>query len=86
MRIGLVGYDGPGRLLQAPLIASIPGAQLVGVVTSSPVQGAELSRVYPGVTGHADMAGLIAAGVDSLVIATPLGDCLLYTSPSPRDS
>lgn len=74
MRIGLVGYDGPGRLLQAPLIASTPGAQLVGVVTGSSAQGAELSRAYPGVTYHADMAGLIAAGVDSLVIATPLGE------------
>lgn len=74
MRIGLVGYDGLGRLLQAPLIASTPGVQLVGVVTVSPAQHAELTKAYPGVTGHPDLAGLIAAGVDSLVIATPLGE------------
>lgn len=74
MRIGLVGYDGLGRLLQAPLIASTPGAQLVGVVTGSTAPCAELSRAYPGVACHPDVAGLIAAGVDSLVIATPLGE------------
>lgn len=74
MRIGLVGYDGIGRLLHAPLIASIPGAQLVGVVTASSTQRAELARDHPGVACHADLASLIAAGVDSLVIATPLGE------------
>jgi len=74
VRIGLVGYAGLGRLLQAPLIASTPGAQLVGVVCGSPAQHAELTRAYPGVVGHPDLGSLIAAGVDSLVIATPLGE------------
>lgn len=74
MRIGLVGYDGIGRLLHAPLIASTPGAQLVGVVTASSTQRTELARDHPGIACHADLASLIAARVDSLVIATPLGE------------
>jgi len=70
----LVGYDGSGCLLHAPLIASTPGAQLAGVVITAPAQCAELARAHPGVACHAELAGLIAAGVDSLVIAAPLGE------------
>ena len=35
---------------------------------------------------HVVNAGLLATGQQSLVPCTPYGCCLLYTSPSPRDS
>ena len=49
MRIGLVGYGHGGRFFHAPLIATLPGATFVGVVTRSPERRQQLSTDLPGV-------------------------------------
>lgn len=72
MRIGLVGYGKGGRYFHAPLIASLPGAHFVGVVTRSPERRLELSQDYPKVLAFDSLAALVANGVDAVVISTPL--------------
>jgi predicted dehydrogenase len=72
MRIGLVGYGKGGRYFHAPLIASLPGANFVGVVTRSPERRLELAQDYPKVVAFDSLAALVANGVDAVVISTPL--------------
>ena len=49
MRIGLVGYGKGGRYFHAPLIASLPGATFVGVVTRLAERRQELAQDCPQV-------------------------------------
>ncbi|OLF54672.1 Gfo/Idh/MocA family oxidoreductase [Pseudomonas chlororaphis] len=72
MRIGLVGYGHGGRHFHAPLLASLPGARFVGVVTLSAERRRLLAAEHPGVQAFDSLEALIAAGVDALVISTPL--------------
>ncbi|MEB0040859.1 MULTISPECIES: Gfo/Idh/MocA family oxidoreductase [unclassified Pseudomonas] len=72
MRIGLVGYGKGGRYFHAPLIASLPGASFVGVVTRSPERRLELAQDYPNVLAFDTLAALVGNGVDAVVISTPL--------------
>ncbi|GAB7527880.1 Gfo/Idh/MocA family oxidoreductase [Pseudomonas sp. 3A(2025)] len=72
MRIGLVGYGKGGRFFHAPLIASLPEATFVGVVTRSPERRQELARDYPQVQAFDSLSELVAAGVDVVAISTPL--------------
>ena len=61
VRIGLVGYGFGGRHFHAPLIASVAGCVLAGVVTRSPVRRAEVAEDHPGVPVFDSVAGLIEA-------------------------
>lgn len=72
MRIGLVGYGRGGRVFHAPLLASLSNATWVGVVTRSPERRAQLAADYPGVAAYDNLAQLVAAGVDAVVISTSL--------------
>ena len=72
MRIGLVGYGKGGRYFHAPLIASLPGATFVGVVTRSAQRRQELAQDYPQTRAFDSLADLIVAGVDAVAISTPL--------------
>jgi predicted dehydrogenase len=72
MRIGLVGYGHGGRFFHAPLINGLPGATFVGVVTRSPERRALLAAEHPGVPAFDSIGQLVEAGVDVLVISTPL--------------
>lgn len=72
MKIGLIGYGKGGRYFHAPLIASLPGATFAGVVTRSPERRQDLRNDYPKVPAFDSLADLVAAGVDALVISTPL--------------
>lgn len=72
MRIGLVGYGHGGRHFHAPLIASLPGATFVGVVTLSAERRQLLAAEHPGVRAFDSIEQLVAAGIDGLVISTPL--------------
>ena len=72
MRIGLVGYGKGGRYFHAPLIASLPGATFVGVVTRSPERRRELAQDHPNVAAFDTLAELVASGIDAVVISTPL--------------
>lgn len=72
MRIGLVGYGHGGRFFHAPLIATLPGATFVGVVTRSPERRQQLAADQPGVKAFASIGQIVEAGVDVLVISTTL--------------
>ena len=72
MRIGLVGYGKGGRYFHATLIAGLQGASFVGVVTRSPERRLEVASDHPGVATFESLADLVAAGVDVVVISTPL--------------
>lgn len=72
MRAGLVGYGKGGRYFHATLISSLPGATFAGVVTRSPERKQEVVNDHPGVATFDTLAELVAAGVDVVVISTPL--------------
>ena len=69
LQVGLIGYGYAGKTFHAPLIASVPGLQLVAVASSD---AAKVHADWPDVTVHATPAELIArADIDLVVIATP---------------
>jgi predicted dehydrogenase len=72
MKIGLVGYGKGGRYFHAPLIASLPGATFAGVVTRSPERRQELNKDYPKVPAFDTLADMVAAGIEAVVVSTPL--------------
>jgi predicted dehydrogenase len=72
MRIGLVGYGKGGRYFHAPLIASLPDATFVGVVTRSLERRLELAKDHPGAAAFDSLADLVAAGIDAVAISTPM--------------
>ncbi|EJN24354.1 putative dehydrogenase, partial [Pseudomonas sp. GM79] len=72
MRIGLVGYGHGGRFFHAPLISSLPAATFVGVVTRAAERRQLLATEHPGVPAFDSIGQLVEAGVDVLVISTPL--------------
>ncbi|MBC3956027.1 Gfo/Idh/MocA family protein [Pseudomonas triticifolii] len=72
MRAGLVGYGKGGRYFHATLISSLPGATFVGVVTGSPERKQQVSHDHPGVPTFDTLAQMVSAGVDVVVISTPL--------------
>ncbi|MFI6758436.1 Gfo/Idh/MocA family oxidoreductase [Micromonospora sp. NPDC050417] len=71
VRFGLVGYGFGGRYFHAPLIASAPGCELVGVVTTNPSRRDELARDRPGTAAYDSLAALVEAGVEAVAISTP---------------
>jgi predicted dehydrogenase len=72
VRIGLVGYGFGGRYFHTPLIEGAPGCELAGVVVRSEPRRTELAQERPDLAVYADLAGLAAAGVDAVVVTTPL--------------
>jgi predicted dehydrogenase len=72
MRIGLVGYGKGGRFFHAPLISSLPGVTFVGVVTRSAERRQQLAIDHPGVQAFDTLAQLVAAGIEAVVVSTPL--------------
>jgi predicted dehydrogenase len=72
VRIGLVGYGHGGRFFHSPLIERAPECELAAVATRSPDRRAELQKDHPGVPVYDDLAGLAGAGVDAVVISTPV--------------
>ena len=71
VRIGLVGYGFGGRYFHAPLLASAPGCDFAGVVTTSAARRAELAREHPGVRAYDSLEALAADGVSAVAISTP---------------
>jgi predicted dehydrogenase len=68
VRYGLVGYGSGGRIFHAPLIASTPEIEFVGVVTRSPERRAQLPE---GVLAYDSIADLAAAGAQAVTVTTP---------------
>jgi predicted dehydrogenase len=73
VRIGLVGYGFGGRTFHAPLIASTPDLELVGVVTTNAERIASLAVDHPGVPALTDLQAVVDAGADAVVISTSTG-------------
>src|SRR4051794_40895988 len=72
VRIGLVGYGKGGRFFHAPLIGHAEGCVLGGVVVRSPERRAALAADLPEVPVTGSLAELADAGVDAVVVTTPL--------------
>jgi predicted dehydrogenase len=72
VRFGLVGYGLGGRVFHAPLLASAPDVDFMGVVTRSPDRRAELAKHHPGVPAYDSLADLAAAGAQAVAISTPM--------------
>ena len=68
MKIGLLGYGFGGRVFHAPLIASAPSCDFLGVVVRDPAKRAELPD---GLAGFASLQELAAAGADAVAISAP---------------
>jgi predicted dehydrogenase len=73
VRIGVVGYGLGGRSFHAPLIASAPELELVGVVTTNAERRAQLATDHPGVAALDDLAALVAAGAEAVAISSTTG-------------
>jgi predicted dehydrogenase len=73
VRIGLVGYGLGGRAFHAPLIASAPELDLVGVVTTSEDRRAQLAEDHPGVAAVDDLRSLVDAGAEAVAISSTTG-------------
>ena len=71
VRFGLVGYGFGGRYFHAPLIASAVGCELTAVATRSADRRALVGRQHPDAVVVDDLAGLVAAGAEALVVSTP---------------
>jgi len=71
VRFGLVGYGFGGRFFHAPLLASAPECELLGVVTSSPERRALVTSEHPGVATFGSLAELRDAGAEAVAISTP---------------
>ena len=69
LRVGLVGYGFAGQTFHAPVLASVPGLELVAVASSKPER---VRADWPGVAVEPDAAVLCARDdVDLVVIAAP---------------
>ncbi|MEH1127787.1 Gfo/Idh/MocA family protein [Micromonospora sp. CPCC 206061] len=71
VRFGLVGYGFGGRYFHAPLLATAPGVDFVGVVTRSAQRRAELAGDRPEVPAFDSLSALAAAGAQAVAISTP---------------
>jgi predicted dehydrogenase len=71
VRFGLVGYGFGGRYFHAPLIASAVECELTAVATRSADRRALVGREHPDAVVVDDLAGLVAAGVEAVVVSTP---------------
>jgi predicted dehydrogenase len=70
LRVGIAGYGLAGSVFHAPLVATTPGMQLVGIVTRDPARAKQADADHPGVTVVPDIDALLALGIDLLVVAT----------------
>ncbi|RBY83959.1 Gfo/Idh/MocA family oxidoreductase [Blastococcus sp. TF02A-26] len=71
VRVGLVGYGFGGRWFHAPLLASAPEIDLLGVVTNSPERRALVAADHPGLDTFGSLEELAAAGAEAVAISTP---------------
>ncbi|MFG2000334.1 Gfo/Idh/MocA family protein [Spirillospora sp. NPDC048911] len=70
VRIGLAGYGFGGRYFHAPLLASAPECDFLGVVTSSPERRDQVARELDR-PAYGSLAELAAAGAEAVAISTP---------------
>lgn len=71
VRFGLVGYGFGGRWFHAPLLASAPEVDFLGVVTTSPERRALVAADHPGLATFDSLEELVAAGAEAVAVSTP---------------
>lgn len=71
VRVGLVGFGFGGRYFHAPLLASAPECQFLGVVTTSRERRREFGERFPDRTTFDSLEQLAAAGAEAVTISTP---------------
>jgi predicted dehydrogenase len=71
VRFGLVGYGFGGRWFHAPLLASAPEIEFLGVGTTSSERRALVAEEHPGVALFDSLEDLVAAGAEAVAISTP---------------
>jgi predicted dehydrogenase len=71
VRFGLVGYGFGGRYFHAPLLASAPECEFLGVVTTSAQRRELLGREHPGAATFGSLQELVDAGAEAVSISTP---------------
>jgi len=67
VRVGLVGFGLGGKVLHAPVIASVEGMQLAAVVERSTNSAAER---YPGIAVHRSLDAMLADPTPDLIVLT----------------
>jgi predicted dehydrogenase len=70
VRIGLAGYGFGGKYFHAPLLASTPDCEFLGVVTTSPERREQVAREL-GRPTYASLEELARAGAEAVAISTP---------------
>lgn len=68
--MGIAGYGLAGRIFHAPLVDSVDGLELVGIVTRDPERAARAAAAYPRAE-VVDSVESLWGRIDLLVIATP---------------
>jgi predicted dehydrogenase len=73
VRVALIGYGLAGSVFHAPLISSVPGLHLAGVVTGNPGRQESARSRYPHarILDHADQVWETAGSYDLAVVAAP---------------
>jgi predicted dehydrogenase len=71
VRFGLVGYGFGGRWFHAPLLASAPEVEFLGVVTTSSERRDLVAEEHPDVSLYDSLQDLAAAGAEAVAISTP---------------
>jgi len=71
VRVGLAGYGFGGRYFHAPLIASAPECEFVGVVTRSRERRGELAKEHPYTRAFDSLSDLSEVGAEAVAISTP---------------
>jgi predicted dehydrogenase len=84
LRIGLVGYGFGGRYFHAPLIASAPACEFLGVVTNSSVRRKAFAAEFPGMATFDSLEQLAGAGAEAVTISTPASTHIELTQQALR--
>ncbi len=84
MRIGLVGYGFGGRYFHAPLLASAPECEFLGVVTNSPERRKAFTAEFPGRATFDSLEQLAGAGAEAVTISTPAATHIELTQQALR--
>lgn len=73
IRIGLIGYGLAGEVFHAPVASSVPGMELITIVTGNPERQRRARHRYPSARVVNDAAALwdSSADHDLVVVATP---------------
>jgi predicted dehydrogenase len=83
VRIGLAGYGLGGRYFHAPLLASAPDCEFLGVVTTSPERRRQVATDLAR-PAFASLQELASAGADAVAISTPAATHVTLTQEALR--